>query len=55
MVINKGTFVRFITEELYQKYQLIEIRTVTAMFMLMGLIAIVGHYHANYVVSETER
>jgi hypothetical protein len=53
-IINKGTFVRFITEELYQKYQLIEIRTVTAMFMLMGLIAIVGHYHANFVVNETE-
>lgn len=53
-IIDKGTFVRFITEEMYHKYQLIEIRTVSAMFMLMGLIAIVGHYHANFVVSDSE-
>ncbi len=54
-IINKGTFVRFITEEMYQKFQLIEIRVVTSMFMLMGLIAIVGYYHTNFVADDSER
>ncbi len=48
-ILDKGLFMRFITEEMYYKYQLIEIRTVTSGFMLMGLIAIVGYYHTNFV------
>jgi hypothetical protein len=54
-ILNKGTFVRFITEEMFQKFQLIEIRVVTSMFMLMGLIAIVGYYHTNFVTDDSER
>lgn len=54
-IINKGTFVRFITEEMYQKFHLIEIRVGTSIFMLMGLIAIVGYYHTNFVADDSER
>jgi hypothetical protein len=50
-ILNKGAFQRFITEEMYHKYQLIEIRIVTSAFMLMGLIAIVGYYHTNFVTN----
>ncbi|MDW7661788.1 MAG: hypothetical protein SCL54_10260 [Bacillota bacterium] len=54
-ILDKGSFQRFITEEMYHKYQLIEIRMITATFMLMGLIAIVGYYHMNFVNNDERR
>lgn len=53
-ILNKGTFQRFINEEMYHKFRLIEIRTVTATFMLMGLIAIIGYYHMRSRESSLE-
>lgn len=54
-ILDKGLFRRFITEEMFHKYQLIEIRMITATFMLMGLIAIVGYYHMNFVNNDEWR
>ena len=53
-ILDKGSFQRFITEEMYHQYRLIEIRTVTSAFMLMGLIAIVGYYHTNFVTNRED-
>lgn len=53
-ILDKGRFQRFITEEMYFKYQLIELRLITSTFMLMGVIALIGYYQTNFASNFDE-